>query len=170
MYGGFTNTFSYKGIELSAFFQYDYGRDLYNSQNTFWMRNAATLRNGLESNSLDRWTTPGQVTDSPRPIDGGSESNMASQYRSSSRFLEDASYIRLKTLTLAYALPAHVAAKIKARQIRIYAQGVNLITWTKWSGYDPEFYIDPSPNATFTSNQGAIPPLRSYTFGLQVGF
>lgn len=170
VYGGFTNTFSYKGIELSAFFQYDYGRDLYNSQNTFWMRNAATLRNGLESNFLDRWTIPGQVTDSPRPIDGGSESNMASQYRSSSRFLEDASYIRLKTLTLAYALPAHVAAKIKARQIRIYAQGVNLITWTKWSGYDPEFYIDPSPNATFTSNQGAIPPLRSYTFGLQVGF
>ncbi|QNL51575.1 TonB-dependent receptor [Olivibacter sp. SDN3] len=169
-YGGFTNTFTYKGIELSAFFQYDYGRDLYNTQNTFWFRNAATIRNGLEETFLNRWTNPGQITSTPRPIDGGSEANMASQYRSSSRFLEDASYIRLKTVTLAYALPAHIVSKINARQVRIYAQGVNLLTWTKWSGYDPEFIIEQQTGANFTSNQGAIPPLRSYTLGVQVGF
>lgn len=174
-YGGFTNTFNYKGIELSAFFQYDFGRMLYNSQNTFWFRNGATVRNGLEDIFLRRWQEPGDVTSVPRPIDGGAElGGMASQYAGSSRFLEDASYIRLKNVSLAYTLPVSVASKLKARQLRVYGQALNLFTWTKWSGYDPEFGSTAN-NANLGSTvqgstQGAIPPLRSVTFGIQVGF
>lgn len=173
-YGGFTNTFNYKGVELSAFFQYDFGRMLYNSQNTFWYRNGATSRNGLVDLFERRWQEPGDITSVPRPIDGGAEVGMANGYGTSSRFLEDASYIRLKNLSLSYTLPTELATRLRARQLRVYAQGVNLITWTKWSGYDPEFGstgTDAELGSTVqASTQGAIPPLKSFIFGIQLGF
>ncbi|WDF69397.1 TonB-dependent receptor [Sphingobacterium oryzagri] len=174
-YGGFTNTLNYKGIELSAFFQYDLGRLLYNSQNTFWYRNGATSRNTLADIYERRWQEPGDITSVPRPIDTGAElGGMASGYSSSTRFLEDASYIRLKNISIGYSLPAALVSKIGARQLRVYAQGVNLITWTKWTGYDPEFSSTGTNAELGTtvqgSTQGMIPPLKSYTFGVQIGF
>lgn len=164
-YGGFTNTFSYKGIELSAFFQFDYGRTAANLQHFRMADNGAVLRNSNLMFFEDRWTTPGQVTYVPRPANNRTEnSSYISSYQTTARFYEDASFIRLKQVTLAYNLPASIISRLKFNNARIYAQGVNLITWTKWTGYDPEF------RATGNGTEGIIPQVRNYIFGIEVGF
>ncbi|MFD2035130.1 TonB-dependent receptor [Belliella marina] len=169
-FGGFTNTFQYKGFSLSVFFQYDYGRELMNSgQMGFWYRNGQDNRNALERIYLDRWTEPGQITTVPRPMDGGTEVNGVSHVIQSSRFLEDASFIRLKQLSMSYDLPSSFVNRMKLRSARIYAQGVNLLTFTEWKGYDPELVIVQGDD-NFGSSQGAIPQTRSYTLGIQFGF
>ena len=164
-FGGLTNTFSYKGIELSAFLQYDFGRVLSNLQEFRLADNAGALRNGLKYYWDNRWTTPGQITDVPRPADVRTEINgRVSSYQTQSRFFQDASYIRLKQVSLSYSLPKSVITKLKFDNIKIYAQAVNLLTWTKWTGFDPEF-TDLSGNG----NQGIVPQSRSFTFGIQLG-
>jgi len=167
-FGGFTNNFSYKGISLNVFFHYDYGRELSNAgMNSRWWLNGADNRNTLESIYLNRWTTPGQVTSVPRPFDGGTETNGVSATTSSSRFLEDASFIRLKNVTLAYQFPAAWLKRSRIANLKVYAQGENLATWTKWTGYDPELVIGESD---FSSSQGTIPQTKAYTLGVQIGF
>lgn len=167
-YGGLTNTFTYKGISLSAFFHYDYGRELSNAgMNSRWYANGGDNRNTLERIFLARWTTPGQLTTVPRPFDANAETNGMSQTASSSRFLEDASFIRLKNVSVSYQLPKAWSTRLKMSDIRVYAQGENLATWTKWTGYDPELIIE---GDDFSSTQGAIPQTRAFTFGVQIGF
>jgi TonB-linked SusC/RagA family outer membrane protein len=165
-FGGLTNTFSYKGIELSAFFQYDYGRTVGNVQSFRMADNGAVLRNSNISFYNDRWTTPGQITSVPRPALNRTENSARiSSYQTLTRFYEDASFIRLKQVTLAYSLPASFLSKFKISNARIYAQAMNLVTWTKWTGYDPEFR-DTGANSV----EGIVPQTRNYTFGVQLGF
>ena len=167
-YGGFTNTFQYKGLSLSVFFHYDYGRELSNSgMNSKWYANGGDYRNTLEWIFNNRWTTPGQLTTVPRPYDGNAETNGMSQVSTSSRYLEDASFIRLKNVSLSYQLPKSWTSRLKLSDVKVYAQGENLATWTKWTGYDPELIID---TEDFSSSQGAIPQTRAYTLGVQIGF
>jgi TonB-dependent starch-binding outer membrane protein SusC len=167
MYGGVTNTFSYKGIDLSVFFQYDYGRILPNFQNFRLADNGAVMRNSRLMFYEDRWTTPGQITDVPRPANNRTESSARiSSYQTTARFYEDASFIRLKTVTLGYTVPQNLLSKYRINNVRVYAQAINLLTWTKWTGYDPEF------NETDANRgvEGIVPQTRNYTFGVQVGF
>jgi TonB-linked SusC/RagA family outer membrane protein len=166
MYGGFTNTFTYKGIELSGFFQYDYGRTAANVQNFRMSDNGAVMRNSRSVFYDNRWTTPGQITDVPRPAFNRAESSRISSYQTTARFYEDASFIRLKQVTLAYNLPTSVLSKYRISNVKVYAQAINLLTWTKWTGYDPEFQeTDPA-----RGTEGIVPQTRNYTFGIQVGF
>lgn len=167
-FGGFTNSFSYKGFSLDVFFHYDYGRELSNAgMNSRWYSNGTDTRNSLERIYLNRWQEPGQLTTVPRPFDGGAEVNGSSGTMTSSRFLEDASFIRLKQVSLSYEVPAHWVGRGIVRSMRVYAQGVNLLTWTKWTGYDPEIIID---SGDFSSSQGTIPQTKAYTLGVQIGF
>jgi TonB-dependent starch-binding outer membrane protein SusC len=164
-FGGFTNTFSYKGLELSAFLQYDFGRVLPNLQEFRLADNAGALRNGLQYYWDNRWTKPGQVTDVPRPADVRTEiSGRISSYQQTNRFYQDASYIRLKTVNLSYNLSNNTAKSIGFQAVKLYIQAVNLYTWTKWTGFDPEF-IDLNGNG----NQGVVPQSRNFTFGVQLG-
>jgi hypothetical protein len=166
-YGGFTNTFTYKGIELSGFFQYDYGRTAVNVQNFRMADNGGVMRNSRVYYYDNRWTTPGQITDVPRPANNRTESSARiSSYQTNARFYEDASFIRLKQVTLAYNLPQAWLLKYKISNVKVYAQAVNLLTWTKWTGYDPEFQ-ETDPNR---GTEGIVPQTRNYTFGVQVGF
>jgi TonB-dependent starch-binding outer membrane protein SusC len=164
-FGGLTNIFKYKGLELSIFFQYEFGRTAVNTQEFRLADNGAVLRNSLKYYYDNRWTTPGQVTDIPKPVDNRTEiSGRISSYQQTNRFYQDASYIRLKTATLSYNLPTTFLKKIKLTNARVYVQGVNLVTWTKWTGFDPEF-VDVNGN----NNQGIVPQSRNYTFGVQIG-
>jgi TonB-dependent starch-binding outer membrane protein SusC len=164
-FGGLTNTISYKGIELTALLQYDFGRVLPNLQEFRLADNAGALRNGLAYYWDNRWTTPGQITDVPRPADARTEiSGRVSSYQTVSRFYQDASYIRLKQVGLSYSLPNKVISRIGFQSIKFYTQAINLLTWTKWTGFDPEF-TDLSGNG----NQGIIPQSRSFIFGVQIG-
>ncbi|WP_448518699.1 SusC/RagA family TonB-linked outer membrane protein [Rhodoflexus sp.] len=163
LFGGFNNSFSYKGLELTVFFQYEYGRKAFNNQTGFLMENGGRIFNSLVDIYERRWTTPGQITDVPRPINGNAEVRGAS-HLSGSRTLEDASYIRLKQLTLAYNLPQGLIQKAKISRARVYAQVINLLTFTKWTGFDPEFVN------LGAGNNGVIPQARNYTFGVEIGF
>jgi len=167
MFGGLTNTFSYKGIELSGFFQYDYGRTVANVQHFRMADNGGVPRNGNSYFFDNRWTVPGQITDVPRPANNRTENSARiSSYQTTARFYEDASFIRLKTISLAYNLPTSFLSKYKITSARVYAQAMNLVTWTKWTGYDPEFFADP----VTASIEGIVPQTRNYTFGVQIGF
>lgn len=161
-FGGFNNDFSYKGFELNVFFQYDYGRILPNFQEFRLADNGAVLRNSLKSYYDNRWTTPGQVTSTPRPAENRTEiSGRIASYQTTARFYQDASFMRLKTLALAYNVPSSVVKRLKLSRIRAYAQGMNVLTWTKWTGFDPEYAAG--------SNEGLIPQARQYTIGVQIG-
>jgi TonB-linked SusC/RagA family outer membrane protein len=159
-YGGFTNTFSYKGFELSGFFQYEFGKDGINSLGSFMFENGGRQFNSDLRIFEDRWITPGQITYVPRPFNGNTEPGGASHV-GGSRTVADASYIRLKQLTLAYSLQPDMLERTRLSSVRIYAQAINLLTFTKWPGFDPEFV---------GGNNNIIPQSRQYTVGLQFGF
>ncbi|WP_161554474.1 SusC/RagA family TonB-linked outer membrane protein [Sinomicrobium soli] len=166
-FGGLTNTFSYKGFELSTLFHFDMGRYMANSMYQDWyniMSNPG--RNTLQELYDARWTTPGQVTYVARPIAGGAERNSSSRSSTSTQFLHDASFVRLREVTLAYQFQPNLLDTLKLDRLRVYVTAVNLYTWTKWIGYDPEFAVDGS----VSSNRGIVPQTMSFTAGIQVGF
>jgi TonB-linked SusC/RagA family outer membrane protein len=164
MFGGLTNTLSYKGVELSFTFQYEFGRMAYNDQNAFLMENIARF-NGLKDYYDRRWQKPGDITDVPRVLNTTSEV-LGSSNLTGTRTYQDASYIRLKTTSLSYTLPKEMLSKVKLTNVRVYVQALNLLTFTKWEGYDPEFVA----LSTTAGNAGVIPQSRKYTFGVQIGF
>jgi TonB-linked SusC/RagA family outer membrane protein len=133
LFGGFNNKFSYKGIDLGVYFIYSYGNKTWN-QNEALGEQGGTLGDNrvLMEGQMDRWTTPGQVTMVPKLT----AANYS--YFEVSRFLEDASFIRLRSLTLGYTLPKKFSSVIKAEKLRIYFTGTNLFIITKYTGSDPE--------------------------------
>lgn len=161
-FGGLTNTLSFKGFEVSAFFNYDFGRIVPNFQEFRLADNGGVARNSLQYYFDNRWTTPGQITAVPRPAENRTQlSGRVASYQTTARFYQDASFIRLKTLSVSYNLPTTWIQRLRLQNAKVYAQGVNLLTWTKWTGFDPEF---------IGSNEGIIPQSRQLTLGLQLGF
>lgn len=133
LFGGFNNKLSYRGIDLGIYFIYSYGNKIWN-QNEALGEQGGTLGDNrvLMEGQLDRWTTPGQVTMVPKLT----AANYS--YFEVSRFLEDASFIRLRSLTLGYTIPKKFSSAVKAEKIRIYFTGTNLFLITKYTGSDPE--------------------------------
>lgn len=153
--GGFGTVVSWKGISLSAQFSYVGDRWMINNDRFFDESNG-TFASGNQSNKLlyDRWKKPGDITEIPRH-------GIPTEF--DSRLLEDASFLRLKNLTISYTLPASLLKKTHFfESARIFAQGQNLITITKFTGMDPEFA---------GGYYGAQYPLsRQFTFGLEITF
>ena len=137
------------------------GKTVVNLQEFRLADNGGVLRNSLGYYDDNRWTTPGQLTSVPRPAENRTESGRISSYQQTNRFYQDASYIRLKQVTLSYQLPASLMKRLKLESVKVYAQGINMLTFTKWTGFDPEF--------AGTDNSGILPQSRNYTFGLQIG-
>jgi TonB-linked SusC/RagA family outer membrane protein len=166
-FGGLTNNFKFKGFDLGVFVTYQYGNKLIN-YNKFLGEKAGT--NGyagdgrfiLES-QMDRWTHPGQVTDVPRVTSQGNNYLV----EQNSRFLEDGSFIRLKTLTLGYTLPKSVISFLRVEKLRVYAMGTNLFLITKYTGPDPEINVTSDQNAPGL-DQGTPPQPRSFLFGINL--
>lgn len=159
--GGLTNEFRYKGFDFSVLLQYQYGRTQLDGQLQFYYR-MGTANHNTDKNLFDRrWTTPGQVTDVPRPINGGAESQGANHTITSTRFYYKTDMIRVKNIQLGYNLPKNILSKLKIDSFRVYAQGQNLFTYDDYPGYDPEF---------FGSATGIIPQSKNLTFGLIAGF
>jgi TonB-linked SusC/RagA family outer membrane protein len=130
LYGSFTNKFSYKNLMLTALFTFSYGNDVYNYQRSL-LESGKDFSNQTLS-MLNRWTSENQVTNQPRATYGDPMGNA----RFSDRWIEDGSYLRLKSLILSYNLP------VKSRllqSINVWASANNLLTFTKYLGLDPEF-------------------------------
>jgi TonB-linked SusC/RagA family outer membrane protein len=163
--GGIGNNFSYKGFDLNMLLQFVFGNDVYNGAGTFMSNNAGFYDNQT-ADQLGRWQQSGDVTDVPeaRLFDSNGDGE-------SSRYLEDASYLRLKTLTFGYNLPGSVLEKVNLRKLRMYVSGQNLLTFTGYSGWDPEVNTDfIDGNIALGTDFYAAPQPRSITFGLNVGF
>ncbi len=161
---GFTNNFSYKGIELSVFFQSSLGNDIYNQNRTITEGQTTALNQSTAV--LNHWTPTNTNTNIPRPVFGDPNGNNAV----STRFIEDGSYLRLKNLTVAYNVPVSISKKAAIKNLRVYATALNLITWTKYSGYDPEVAADPLSNTALGRDYGVYPQARTYTVGLNATF
>lgn len=164
-YGGISSTISYKGLDLSAQLNFFLDRVMYNND----LNNVANpdyYFDNLWVGMLREWRKPGDITDVPRANAGavGSTGAPANPYQTAtSRFLDDASYWRLRNVTLGYTLPTSLVSKAKIRTARVFVQGQNWWTKTKYRSFDPE--------ATGTSLVGAqYPALVQTTFGLSVGF
>ncbi len=140
--GGFNNTFTWKNLELSVFLTYSYGNKLYQ----MWT-GGLRLANGFwpaQQSAVDsRWTGPGTSNTTPRAIYGHTWN---STRFTNTRFLHDASYIRLRSMVLSYNLPHNLLKKIKLDSLRIYLQADNLFVLTRWPYLDPEVSV--SNNAT----------------------
>jgi TonB-dependent starch-binding outer membrane protein SusC len=160
-FGGLSNTVSFKGFELTAFLQFNVGNLVYFSDGTFLMRSGSTFDRNQSAEMMNRWQKPGDMTSVPKPFFGGTVTGNSSQYALSDRFYQDGSYIRLKQLTLAYNLPKVYVQAIKLTNARIYAQGVNMWTYTKYTGFDPE---------VTDSDFGIYPQGKNYTLGVQLSF
>lgn len=170
-FGGFNTSFLYKGIGLDASFYYNFGNYLYNPYYSYTNSGGWYLGsyNQLAS-ELDRWQKPGDVTDVPRM----STENL-NGYQASDRLLYKGDFIRLRDVTLSYALPNSILSKAKLSSVRIYARGANL--WT-WRG-DDRLPFDPEASGSRdtqntdynggTTNFDIFIP-KTFTFGLNVGF
>ncbi|SEL54328.1 SusC/RagA family TonB-linked outer membrane protein [Parapedobacter koreensis] len=162
-YGGWTNTFSYKGFTLDALFQYQYGNTAMTQTNYALELSGAYGYNVLHSQLYDSWTTPGQIATVPRPYWGGAEPGNVAITTFSSRWIQDASYIRLKQVSLNYDLPRPWLSKIGVQGLQLYVQALNLLTITEYTGEDPE-------NTSYTGNLNVYPHPRTYTVGANFTF
>ena len=152
--GGFGTALSWKGLSLSAQFSWVGDRWMLNNDRYFDESNGRFMTYNQSSRLLNRWKQPGDITDIPRH----------GEYTEfDSRLLEDASFLRLKNLMLSYSLPKNILKKTGfIRGLRVYAQGQNLLTFTNFSGLDPE--------GTTNLYAAQYPMSRQYTFGLDLMF
>jgi hypothetical protein len=161
-FGGFGTNVSYKGFTLDVLGNFQYGNLLWNSPRL----NSETFEGGSWRKSYDnRWlpSRPGVVTSVPVPRNNNPIVN-------SNRFLEDASFLRLRTVTLGYEFPTSLISKIKLTRTRLYVQANNFLTLTKYSGWDPEVSSSGSNVTTNGIDYGAYPIAKSVMFGINLGF
>ncbi|MBT1685007.1 SusC/RagA family TonB-linked outer membrane protein [Dawidia soli] len=160
-FGGITNEVTYKGFDLNVFFAFSYGNKVYNHNKFFGegggARDASRV---IFASNLARWQKPGDITDVPRP----QVTNVNNYRDGGSRWLEDGSYLRLRSLTLGYTLPSSVTERLKLEKLRIYAVGTNLWLLTDYTGLDPESSSSSSQNEPGI-DLGTPPQPR----GLQIG-
>lgn len=158
-FGGFTNTFSYKGFDVSVFFNFAYGHDVLN--NTGRVRAYPDCCANSSASAWEKqWKQEGDQTDWPRTE---SFDRIGNYRTSTSLFIEDGSFIRLKSITLGYTLPAHLTGKVGMRNARLYLTAQNLWTGTSYSGLDPEVVRADG------IDDFAYPQSRTLTLGLKVG-
>jgi TonB-linked SusC/RagA family outer membrane protein len=177
--GGFTNTFSYKGFDLNIFFYFQQGNKIMNMNDFFLVHGNTQANIGFVPRQLERWQKPGDITDIPRvttsSLNPEANNSAANNYGGnvanlSSRYLEDGSFIRLRTLSLSYTLPATLVSKLKFNNIRAYIQGTNLITITKYGGPDPEVSSQSSNQNTAGYDWATVPQPKTIQAGLSLVF
>jgi TonB-linked SusC/RagA family outer membrane protein len=161
---GFTNDFSYGKFNLNIFFQGSQGNDIFNAtrvdlEGMFDSKNQSTA-------VLRRWTPDNTITDIPKAIGGGKTDNV----NNSTRFIEDGSYLRLKSITLSYRVLENNPAVKAIRKLSVYVTGQNLLTFTKYSGFDPEVNAFGNSGVELGIDYGTYPQAQSVIIGLNVEF
>ena len=159
--GGFR--LGYKGFTLTTFFYGRYGQKIINKAR---MNLESMYGTGNQSTAvLHRWRTEGDETDIPRALYG-----MGYNYLGSDRFVEDASFLRLKTISLSYSVPKKFLQKLNwgVSLVNIFVTGYDLFTWTNYTGQDPEVSL---PSATTLVTDDATTPVsKRVAFGLTINF
>lgn len=170
---GFSNRFTFMGAELSFLLIGYEGNDLFNTmrirRESFWEGNDPKLMNP--------WTPQNQGSDIPALYDGKyvedqhlvSKLNMDNEGQTS-RWVEDASFVKIKVVTLAYSFDNRQLKHIGFTKARVYFSGTNLVTFTKYTGYDPEIAAFANNDATLGVDLSVYPPARTFTFGINFTF
>ncbi|WP_194768164.1 SusC/RagA family TonB-linked outer membrane protein [Tamlana sp. I1] len=175
-FGGLTNTFRYKNWELNSFFSFSSGNQLYNGTKALQYTYTTSDANNLSPDILDYWKIVGHETDIPKINNASIVSNGsggAVDYtvgRDSDRFLEDASFIRLKQIGLTYYLPQDWLQSHLIESASVYIQGNNLLTFTKYSGLDPEVSAFGSSALLSGYDELTMPQIKSCSVGINIGF
>ncbi len=161
--GGMGNNFSYRGFSLNVLFQWSYGNQVMNELRR--LRNQMQFTGNLGQDALQRWRQQGDVTHFPMVRYGDSMEN----FRASTFNLEDGSFLRLKEVVFGYNLPSGYFKNSFVRGVNLQVSGSNLLTWSKYSGYDPE--VNSSTNPFIQGvDSGSFPKARFYNFGVTVQF
>ncbi|MEP7106980.1 MAG: TonB-dependent receptor [Ferruginibacter sp.] len=170
---GWTNRLSYNNFELNFLIQGSKGNDLFN-MGRIRLENPGE---GSSSRLLDRWTPDNQDTDVPGFIDGKTreDANLTSKIKIGgdqrlSRWVEDASYIRLKNITLGYNVPRSVLNRLHVANVRIFVSATNFITITNYTGYDPETSAYNSNDAQIGVDFSNYPQSKIINAGLNISF
>ncbi len=165
--GGLTSSLRYKNFDCTFTFQGEWGASIYNAGGRFQSANADWFDNQTVD-QMARWQNPGDITNVPQARLG--EGNGSGH---STRWLQEADFIRLRNITLAYSLPTDLISNAGLSSVRVYATAINLLTFTDYDGYDPEARSDaaartvtPSPGIDFYS----APAARTFTLGVNIGF
>lgn len=155
---GFTNNFTYKNWYMDLLVTGSQGGDIYNAS-----RFELEMMDDHKNQStivLNRWTTPGDITNVPK-------ANAQNAKLVSDRFIEDGSYIKLKSVTLGYNFSQPFKGVTK---LNVYLTGQNLYTWTNYSGFDPEVNAFATTNGVLGIDYGTYPQVRTFVFGLKANF
>jgi TonB-linked SusC/RagA family outer membrane protein len=163
---GMNNNLSYRDWSLSFLFQGSQGNEVFNASR---METEGMYDSKNQSTEvLRRWTTPGQVTDIPRATNGD-----VTNSRTSSRFVENGSFLRMKSATLSYNLPRSALSTLHLSRLMVYATAQNLFTITKYKGFDPEvnaYAADAASGVTLGIDYGTYPVARTFIVGLNMSF
>jgi hypothetical protein len=170
---GFSINLEYKGFDLNCFFQGSYGNQIFNANKSGWYNSSGQanwIKDALNAyrdpvydengNMID----PGNTTSNQFRLYGSTGDN----YRISDWYVEDGSYIRLKSAQLGYTLPEAFTQKYGVQKLRIYVGGSNLITLTKYTGMDPE--IAGNDPTYFGIDGGVYPQAKMYNVGVNATF
>lgn len=163
--GGISNLLTFKNFELNILFQGVFGNQVQNGAGAF-MSSSFDWFDNQTADQLSRWQKEGDVTNVPQlRLSGGNGTG------ASSRYVCDASYVRLKNITLAYRFSTSLLQKAKLSAAKLYITGINLATFTKYQGWDPEVNADYRAN---NRNQGgdfySAPQIKSLTLGINLEF
>ncbi|MBN8686939.1 MAG: SusC/RagA family TonB-linked outer membrane protein [Chitinophagales bacterium] len=161
--GGFGPSLTVKNLKISTFFSFRWGYDVVNgtkmnSTNMYYFDNQSTA-------VLRRWRKEGDVTDIPRALING-----GFNWLGSDRYVEDASYIRFRTITARYTFSKKVLSRLKMKTLSGYITAENLITFTNYLGQDPEVSFRGSDPFRVSYDNAMTPPARTITLGLVAGF
>ena len=151
-FGGFGATVSYKGIEVSTLFNYQYGFDIFN-QARVDVENPQYWYSGLSREVLREWQHPGDITDIP--------SSFSDFQPATTRYLEKGDFLRFRNIMISYTFPKSMTGKWKMGNLRVFAQGQNLYTWHSFKGYDPEVFTGVLTGAQY-------PALKAITIGASI--
>lgn len=155
--GGFQSDLTWKDLTLSMMFSYAIGGKVYNNDKTMLMRVNGSNGDAVSEDILNRWTPENTDTDVPRLVQDGT-----SKFTSSStRWLVDRSFLRLKTLTLNYNLPKSWLHSVTIKDASVFVQGENLLTFSKQQGLDPEQPISGAVSYRY-------PAMKTFSFGINV--
>ena len=180
-YGGLNNNFAYKGFDLSIFFTFSYGNEVLNATKLVTSKVGRENYNALDvMNSHNRWMTindRGERATDPAELAAMNQGKSVASWHDNqegnkyihSWAVEDASFLRLSNVTLGYTFPKQLIRKIKLSNLRVYATGNNLFTWTPYTGFDPEVSNMRSP-LTPGVDFGSYPRSRSFIFGVNIAF
>jgi len=168
--GGFSNYFEYMGFDLNILVSFVYGNQVFNEAGHYQSANGDWFDNQTVD-QMNRWQNPGDITDVPQARLGGGNGT-----KQSSRYLSDASYIRIRNITLGYNIPTSVTSKMKMSGVRLFFGAQNLFTFTEYKGWDPEVNYTGTGRSTQNTNimQGVdfytAPQARTYTLGINLSF